>query len=306
LLKKLTKKREYHHTKYGCYEISSTANLNDLIVDIYKKQIKRFKEKEYLTIEAIKYKGARIRILKIRKEIYKELDQKNKECLSVSVNQKFHKMELANLLKSKSDYIVLEMKSDFALPYLPFNSPKVKFNDLDFVQINLRPMKNSWKKELVSLQKGLESGYDETLRWDGCIGGFVGVFYPVVKLRDSSKSTKKLDKWGNYEIAIPKSKFVNRKFEQKYSLIEKKKSEIGFDVSIKMVISENDSATRLGKVMNTLNTNIEEFSNSFVISENKRFSTHLLGKINKGYMPEKCIDLLNEKEISEVINRLIV
>jgi len=306
LITALTKKREYLSPNYACYEISSLMDYSLLISDVYAKQIKKFKEKEYFVIESMKYKSGKVRLLRIHKGLFKLLDEKVKSNLSACTNHKYLKLELYNLHKKRGQYLELETKTDFVVPYIPFNTPKNGFNDIDFVQICMRPIKSGWRKELTKLQRGLENGYDETLRWDGCIGGFVGVFYPIIKLRDDSKSSKMIDKWGNYQIQIPKSKFVNRKFEQKYSLIEKKKSDIGFDVSIRIVLHELESENKLEKILITLNTNIEEFSNSFVVSVKKRFSVKHLSKITKAHMPDDSVDLLNEKEISEVINRLIV
>lgn len=303
---RLSKRREHLSPNYLCYEINDSVDIRSLITEIYDKQFKRFKEKEYLVIEFVKFKESNHKLIRLHSDMYNLIDLKYRKMLSQSEIDKEYRNELLNLTNNKARYIELETRTDFALPYLPLKVSKKKIDGINDIQICLRPVKNSWKKDLAKLQEGLVSGYDETLRWNGCIGGFVGVFYPLVKLREMSKSEKTVNKGENYEIKFPKPRFENQKFEDKYKLIEKKKSNIGFDITIKLVLSQNEFEKTLVELFNALNTNISETSNSFVIKENIRFGSFNRNKIIKAYTPEKSLDLLNENEITEVINRLII
>jgi hypothetical protein len=285
------KENEYTNDKY----VRIALKKGDLglfhLTSLYQESFKMFKSREYIVIEFLNGEM----YLRVRSEILNKIPDLKKD----KEKKSFNKKDL--LLNNKfNDYFEFETKLDFAIPYIPREYRSEVITSLDktdqfILQICLRPISPSWTNALVSLKRGLEKGRDETKRYFGFVGFVAGIFYPLTRSRKEEKKLKE-------------GEFINETFKKKHAAVmEKLKSDMGFEMTLKGAsLSNNDKFVEkiISSIKDSLNTSLEENSNTFGITKLKKMGNIEVNDILLSYLSSETTDILNINEVLGLIGRL--
>ncbi len=285
------RENEYTSNKYVRIALKKGDLGLSQLTSLFQESFKLFKSREYLVIEFVNGEM----YLRLRPEVLDKLSDFKKDKEKKALN----KVDI--LLKSKyKDYFEFETKQDFAIPYNPreYRSEVItSLNKTDqfVIQICLRPISPSWTKAIVSLKRGLEKGRDETKRYFGIIGFIAGIFYPLTRSKAAEK--KLMD-----------GEFINETFKKKHgAIMEKLKSDMGFEMTLKGVsLSDDEKFVEkiIGNIKDSLNSSLEESSNTFIVTKLKSMNRIETNDILLAYLSSDTTDILNINEVLGLIGRL--
>lgn len=285
------KENEYTNSKYVRIALKKADLGLSHLTTLYQEYFKKYKAREYIVIELVNGEM----FLRVRADILDKLPDLKKDKEKKTLN----KINLPLTSKFK-DYFEFETKEDFAIPYNPreYRSEMVTSlskDDMFIIQICLRPISSSWTKAIVSLKRGLEHGRDETKRYYGFLGLLAGIFYPLTRSKTSEKKLKE-------------GEFINETFKKKHTAVmEKLKSDMGFEMTLKGVSMSNDEKLVekvVENIKDCLNTSLEENSNTFGITKLKKMGNIETNEILLAYLSAETTDILNINEVVGLIGRL--
>jgi len=285
------KENEYTNSKYVRIALKKGDLGLSHLTSLYQEYFKKYKSREFLVIEFVNgeiFLRVRSDILEKVSDLKKDKEKKTLGKINLPLNDKF------------KDYFEFETKEDFAIPYIPkeYRSEMVTSlnkGDMFIIQICLRPISSSWTKAIVSLKRGLEHGRDETKRYYGFLGFVAGIFYPLTSSKTSQKKLKD-------------GEFINETFKKKHmAVMEKLKSDMGFEMTLKGVSMSNDERLVekvVDNIKDSLNTSLEENSNTFGITKLKKMGNIETNEILLAYLSSETTDILNINEVVGLIGRL--
>lgn len=285
------KENEYTNSKYVRIALKKGDLGLSHLTSLYQEYFKKYKAREFLVIEFVNgdmFLRVRSDILEKVPDLKKDKEKKTLGKINLPLNDKF------------KDYFEFETKEDFAIPYNPkeYRSEMVTSltkDDMFIIQICLRPINSSWTKAIVDLKRGLEKGRDETKRYYGLLGAIAGIFYPLMRSKASEKKIKD-------------GEFINESFKKKHaSVMEKLKSDMGFEMTLKGVSLSNEEKfieKVVENIKDSLNTSLEETSNTFGVTKLKKMGNIETNDILLSYLSSDSSDILNINEVVGLIGRL--